>query len=764
MPQQPQAQPSPTPPKKKKIRVPRVVNGIEQMVEIEVDDVAGPGWGPNDKHTLLNHRVTRVDGPLKVSGAAKYTYDVRLPNMLYGHVRRCPHAHAKIKKFDSSAAMRMPGVKAIIQAPVTEVRYAGAPVAAVAATTPELAQDAARAIVVEYEVLPHVVTADAAIKPNAPRVLPEAQPAPATPSGSPAPGAGGEDNLAAKGKQGDPQKVAAAFANCDAVVEAEYRTPRLHHCCLETHGMVVDFSGGETATIYATTQGTFTIPQDAARELGLQQSAVTATVQHMGGGFGSKFGIGIEGLLACRLSKETKAPVKLMLTRSDEFLMAGNRSGSWQKLKGGAKKDGTLAAIQATQYRLGGVGQGSQAGQPYAVYRAAEFYREVYALHTNEDAGIAMRAPGHPQASFAMESLLDELAYKIGMDPVAFRKKNMLDAMYHRQLDRAAREINWANRNATPGGGSGPLKRGMGCAAGTWGGGGNDQCKVDVTVGRDGSVTVAVGTQDLGTGTRTYTRAIVAEELGLGIKDVVEQIGNSKLGGANSSGGSTTAASLSPSVKDAAYKARMELATKFSPLLGNAKAEEIVFANGNVTAGGKSIAWKQACAALPPAGIVAHGVWRSDLQSRGVHGVVFAEVEVDVETGKVRPIKMLQVQDGGLPLNRLTMESQINGGMIQALGMALFETRVMDADLGMQVNPSFMDYKLPGCLEMPELIPLIDDDDKREVVIGIAEASIIPGIGAIANAVFNACGARIRDLPITPDKVLMALAAERRSA
>ena len=759
MPQQPQAQPSPTPPKKKKVRVPRVINGIEQMVEIEVDDVSGPGWGPNDKHALLNHRVTRVDGPLKVSGAAKYTYDVRLPNMLYARVRRCPHAHAKIKTFDATAARSMPGVKAIIQTPMTELRFAGAPVAAVAATTPELAQDAARAILVEYEVLPHVVTADQALKPNAPRVLPEAQPG-AAPGQNP----GGEDNLAPKGKQGDPQKVAAAFETADAIVEAEYRTPRVHHACLETHGMVVDFSGGDSATIYATTQGTFTIPADAARELGLPQSAVTATVQHMGGGFGSKFGIGIEGLMACRLSKEAKAPVKLMLTRSDEFLMAGNRSGSWQKLKGGAKKDGTLVALQATQYRLGGVGQGSQAGQPYAVYRAAEFYREVYALHTNEDSGIAMRAPGHPQASFAMESLLDELAYKIGMDPVEFRKKNMRDEMYHRQLDRGAREIGWTKRNSTPGGGAGPLKRGMGCAAGTWGGGGNDQCKVDVTVTRDGAVTVAVGTQDLGTGTRTFTRAIVAEELGLQIKDVVEQIGNSKLGGANSSGGSTTAASLSPSVKDAAYKARLALAEKFSPLLGNAKAENIVFANGTVSAAGKSLAWKQACAALPPAGIVAHGEWRSDLQGRGVHGVVFAEVEVDVETGKVRPIKMLQVQDGGLPLNRLTMESQINGGMIQALGMTLFETRVMDADLGVQLNPSFTDYKLPGSLEMPEMIPLIDDEDKREVVIGIAEAAIIPAIGAIANAVFNASGARIRELPITPDKVLMALVANRRSA
>src|SRR3989442_3377412 len=159
-----------------------------------------------------------------------------------------------------------------------------------------------------------------------------------------------------------------------------------------------------------------------------------------------------------------------MMSRHDEFVMAGNRSGSWQKLKAGVKNDGTLIAVRATQYRLGGVGQGSQAPQPYPVYRATESYREVYALHTNEDSSIAMRAPGHPQASFAMESLLDELAYKIGMDPVAFRKKNMRDEVYHRQLDRAAREINWAKRNTKAGAGAGPLRRGIGCGAGTWGG------------------------------------------------------------------------------------------------------------------------------------------------------------------------------------------------------------------------------------------------------------------------------------------------------
>jgi len=375
-----------------------------------------------------------------------------------------------------------------------------------------------------------------------------------------------------------------------------------------------------------------------------------------------------------------------------------------------------------------------------------------------------MRAPGHPQASFAIECLMDDLAYKIGMDPVVFRKKNLTDKVYHRQLDRGANEIGWDKRNKTPGSGNGPLKRGMGCGIGTWGGGGGPQCKVDVTIARDGSVLVAVGTQDLGTGTRTYTRAIVAEELGLKPKDIVEKIGNSTLGAANASGGSTTSASLAPAVKVAANKARLAMAERLAPLLGSVKPEEINFANGQVTGGGKSLSWRQASAALPSAGITARGEWRADLAASGVHGVCFAEVEVDVETGQVRPIKMVHVQDIGLPLNRLTTESQINGGMIQSLGMALWEGRVMDADLGIQLNPGFGDYKLPGCAEIPELVAIIDDEDKREAVIGVGEPAIIPSVGALANAVFNACGVRVHDLPITPDKILTALTKGRTDA
>ena len=732
-------------PGKKKITVPRIVDGHEQMVEIEVDDTAGPSWGPNSGHRLLNSRLPRVDGPVKATGAARYTYDVRLPGMLYGRFVRAPVARARVTRLDLARARAIPGVHAAVEVS-RDVLHEGSPVAAVAAVTPEIAADAVRAIKVEFESLPHVVTAATAAAAGAPKVFAE-----------------DATNLESLEKRGDAARVEQLLASADVVVEADYRTPFQHHACLETHGVVVDYKG-DRATVYASTQGTITIPGDAAKALGLPESAVTAIVEHMGGGFGAKFGIGVEGQAACRLSKETGRPVKMMLTREEEFLMAGARSGSWQTLKAGASKDGTLVALHAVQRRLGGLGDGSQAGQPY-VYKTASpenVYREMYALHTNEDATRAFRAPGHPQASFAIECILDELAYRLGIDAVELRKKNLADPVYHRQLDRGAREIGWERRYKVAGAGTGPLKRGMGCAVGTWGGGGRPMCVVDVTVARDGAVVVSAGSQDLGTGTRTYTRAIVAEELGLGMKDVVERIGNSTLGPANPSGGSTTVASLAPAVKDAAYKAARAVAGHVAGLLG-VPADQVAFVDGRVTGGGKAIAWKQACAALPAAGVSARGEWVTGLSDRGVHGVCFAEVEVDVETGHVRPIKMVHVQDIGLPLNRLAIESQINGGMIQSLGMALYEGRVMDASLGVMLNPRFTDYKLPGTLEMPEMVAIIDDEDTRQAVIGVGEPALIPAVGALANAVFNATGVQIRDLPITPDKILTALMEGRQS-
>ncbi len=726
----------PAPPGKKWVKVENVVNGIPTEAMELVDDTVGPTWGPNNKHRLLNTYLPRADAPAKTTGTAIYTYDVRLPGMVYGRFVCSAHARARIKNIDISAAQNMKGVLAVMPFG-KEVRYEGEPIVALAAVTPEIAEDAVRAVVVDYDLMPHVVTAEDALKPDAPKIF---------------------DRPDRGQSKGNAEQVDAELAKCDAVIEAEYRTPILHHCCLETHGVVVDYRGGNEATVYATTQGTFSIPADCARELGLPQSRVTAIVHHMGGGFGSKFGPGITGQWACRLSKQLKTPVKMMLTRREEFLTAGNGPGSVQKIKAGVSKDGTLVAISALQYTLPGLGGGLVGQMPYQ-YKAQHVYQKGLPLHTNEDSSVAMRAPGHPQASFAMESLMDELAEKIAMDPVEFRKKNAQDPAWHRQLDRGAKEIGWSQRNPKAGAGAGPLKRGFGCGIGAWGGGGRAQCKVDVLIGQDGSVTAAVGSQDLGTGTRSYIRAIVAEELGLEYADVVEKIGDSRLGNANASGGSTTAASLAPAVKDAAFNARVAMAERLAPVLG-AAAADVKFDNRQVAGNGKTLSWQQACAALPAAGLSAQGEWKLGLSGNGAHGASFAEVEVDIETGHIRVIKMTHVQDGGLPLNRMAMESQINGGMIQSMGMALYEGRVMDQDLGVMVNPAFNDYKLPGCLEIPELVPIIDDGDERQVVIGIAEPANIPGVGAVANAVYNACGVRVRELPITPDKILAGLAAQ----
>lgn len=734
----------------KNIKVPKFVNGAPtaEVEEIQVEDYGNATWGPKDKQKYLNTKVMRVDSPFKTTGTAQYTHDVRVPGMLQARLVTCPYAHARVTSIDITAAQKIEGVRAIL--PIAqegeEIFFEGKPVVAVAATTIEIANDAARAVVVKYERLPHIVTIEDGIKPGAPVVV--------TPRGG---RRGGNAT-------GNADAVNAAFATCDAVVEGEYRTPILHHCCLETHSAVADFRGGDSATVYVSTQGTSTIPTEATRELGVP---ATGVVEHMGGGFGSKLaGIGIAGVWACRLAKAIGAPVKLCMTRREEFLAAGNGPGCMVRMKGGATKDGKFVALNVQQYSQPGVGPSGIQDLPYA-YQVANVARMAQVVNTHEDSAVPLRAPGRPQASFVIETIVDELAYKIGMDPVEFRKLNVPNNdngnAWRRQLDTGAKAIGWANRNPTPGALKGPLVRGMGCGIGFWAGGGRPGSIVDVTIGQDGSVVVAVGTQDIGTGTRTFVRSIVAQELGLEMNQVLEKIGRSTYGASGSSGGSTTAASLAPAVKDAAYKTRVELSKLAAPLLG-ADPEAVWFDKGYAMGNGKAITFKQVCAAVPAAGLAVRGQFVQTLAGNNTRGASFAEVEVDIETGFVRCTKMCHVQDGGLILNRLAAESQINGGMIQSIGMALYEGRVMDTTLGVMVNPAFNDYKIPGCMEMPELIPILDDGDDRNVVIGIAEPGNIPGCAAVTNAVYNACGVRVRETPITPDKILNGLMQMRRIA
>jgi xanthine dehydrogenase YagR molybdenum-binding subunit len=723
---------------RKTIKVPKVINGETTMVEVEVDDSAGPTWGDRTKFSVLDKPIRRVDGPAKVMGAAKFTHDIRLPGMLYARILTSPHAAARVTRIDSARAEALPGVVAVITYGNKTLRYQGDPVGAVAAETPDAAEDGIRALEVEYAIERHVVDPETATQFDAPPIYP-----------------GG--NVQSRGSKGDSDLVDAKLAQCAAVVKGEYRTPFQHHACLETHGVVVDYRGGDTATVYASTQGTFGVVGDAANALGLDQGKVVCIVDYMGGGFGSKNGLDLPGQIACGLALAAKRPIHLMMTRENEFLAAGNRSGSIQRLQLGAASDGKLVAMKAEQHRLGGLADGSQREQPF-LYWVPNVYRTMDSIHANIDGSRAMRAPGNPQASFAMESLMDDLAAALNMDPIDLRKKNVGDPTYHRQIDIGAERIGWtAGRNSRPGQGqTGPIKRGMGMALSQWWGAGGPACRVAVKIAPDGSIEVAVGTQDLGTGTRTYTAAIVAEELGLPVSSVTAYIGDSRLGYASSSGGSTTTASLAPAVKDAAYNARIALFERIAPALGAQPTDLVASDQTITTASGRSVTWKQACAILGSTPVTANGEWKLGLSDGGVHGAQFAAVEVDVETGRVRVLKMVAVQDCGLPLNRLAIENQINGGMIQGLGYALLEGKVTDRETGRMLNTNFEEYKLPGAIEVGECIAIIDDADTRGV-IGFSEAASIPMAGAIGNAIFNACGVRVTELPITPDKILAGL-------
>lgn len=712
-------------------------DGAKQSTAASSD---APSWPGRDKMSRLNHDLPRVDGPEKISGRARYTQDMRLPGMVYARLLCCPIPCAEVK-IDTSAARALPGVEAAIVLVDDKTRYLGQPVAAVAARTPELAEDALRALKVEFKPLPWCVDHAQATAENAPKVRPKG-------------------NREVSDSSDDLDAANERIAKADAVIEAAYAVPVQHHAALETHGVVVDYRGGDEATVYASTQATFSIGGDAARELGLKSSQVTTIVQYMGGGFGAKFGLGVEGKTACRLAKELKKPVHLMLTRADEFVMGGNRSGNQAVLKGGMGSDGRLVGLVTRADKLGGIGQGSYARQPY-IYACEKHFSEIASVFTNTDSSVAMRAPGHPQASFMIESLIDELSYKLGLDPLEVRKKNLKHPAYARELDAVAAAIGWSghpNKKA-PGANDGGLKVGIGFAVATWGGGGGAECQVDVRVERDGSVSASVGSQDLGTGTRTYIAAITAEELGLDLSDIQVEIGSSKLGRANGSGGSTTAASLAPAVEHGVWQVRRAFAAKVAETL-KTDAERVRFAGGrvfDVDDAARGLTWKQACALLGSEGLAARGVWQKNLAASGVHGAQAAKVRVDTLTGRIEVLQMVGMQDCGLPLNRLAVKSQLNGGMVQALSYALFEERVIDRDLGLMLNANFEDYKLAAALEMPEMQALIDDGDDRQAVIGMAEPAIIPGHGAIANAVFNACGARVRELPLTPDKVLKAL-------
>ena len=684
-----------------------------------------PSWP--EKRVHIGSHAKRIDSPAKVTGAAKYSSDVQPEGWLYGMILRSKWPKARITKINLEKASKMPGIKAAILAKEGErtVRYYGEELAAVAGTSKQACLDALRAIEVEAKELSFVVREEDAREESSPRVWEE------------------NPNLSKPSlkQEGDVEK---AFSECAAVVEGFFVTPVQVHHPLETHGNTISWTD-DGVTAWASTQGITSVRDGLAGNLKVPQNKVRVISEYMGGGFGAKFGAGVEAGLAARLSKEAKAPVKLMLPRFDEALAVGNRPSSMQKIKLGAKSDGTLHAFDLDSYGTAGIGSGgsSEGGGGGANFPAPYIYKipntrvKHATVAVNAGSARAFRAPGHPQASFGMESMLDMLAEKMGIDPVELRIKNDTSEVRRKEYELGAQRFGWKEKYKKPGSSTGPIKTGVGCAGATWGGGGRDT-KAEALVNPDGSIEIRCGTQDLGTGAKTVIALIAADLLGLKPEQILVRVGDTRFPPSGGSGGSTTTASVAPAIHDVCTKA----------------LEEVQKQSGVADARGDN--WVGACKKLGVNPITVSGEWQRGLSSSGAGGVQFAEVAVDTETGFVKVKKITCVQDGGLIVSKLTAESQVNGGIIMGIGYALYEERVMDKTSGVVLNPNFETYKLTGLADIPELDVVLLDMPERGV-IGIGEPVTIPTAGAIANAVANALGVRVNSLPITPAKVLDAL-------
>lgn len=702
-------------------------------------------WGEASESRLIGKRVTRLSGKDKVTGKAKYTFDINRPGMLYGRVLRSEVPHATVNGIDTRAAEALPGVKAVI--PLIEVgkklRYQGQEIAAVAAETDDIAKDALRLIQVDLEELPFVVTEADAMAEGAPQIREDWN------------GNQSNPNIREEGE------LEAGFQEAAVEVEATYHTAVQTHVCLETHGHVAEWEDEQNLIVWASTQAVFGTRNDFAQHFELPANQVRVITEHMGGGFGSKFGPGVEGHAAAELSRITGKAVKLMLTRKDEHLVAGNRPSMTQHVRAGATSDGRLIAYDMRGYGTGGISSGAGFQAPY-VYHVPNFRTERVNVAVNAGNQRAMRAPGHPQGAFAMDCLMDELAEKLGMNPLEFRRINDTSEVRQAQYTLGAQEIGWHRRNNVPGTGTGVKKRGMGLGSGRWGGGGGRGTEARVTINADGTVEAVTGTQDIGTGIRTAIAIIVAEEFGLAPTDITVKVGDSEPGlPSGGSGGSQTTASVAPVIKTAAAAAKQKLFERIAPLL-EAPVEELRVGTGTIYVVSdrmKTLTWAQATGQLGMESISEGGQWDEELRQGGVAGTQFAEVEVDTETGAIKVLKIVAVQDCGLAINRLTTESQINGGVIMGLGQTLLEERFMDAQTGRMMNANLEDYKVPGTFEIPEIKSIVFDTHRK--VTGIGEPPCIPTLGAIANAVYNAIGVRIRSLPLTPDKVLTALAEKK---
>ena len=748
-------------------------------VERQISGDEPPPLPPNSELVVIGKACPRPDGRAKVTGAMRFTVDVSLPDMLHARVLRSPMPHARVRSIDLSTARRHAGIRAVLPIASPDdpasatLRYIGAPVAAVAGVSIAAAEEALHSVRVAYEALPFVTDMDKARDPNAALVHDETTAPPGHPSGFPAAPdlpLNGNVRGPAIAKRGD---VMQGFGRAEVIVEGEYRTAVQTHCCLEPHAIVADWRA-DGLTVYISTQFTSGVREEIAEEFRLPLNRVRVVVNAMGGGFGSKSSLGNYGRIAIELSRRAQAPVKLFLDREEEQMDAGNRPGTWQRLRIGAKSDGSLTAISLLSYGTAGVGLGAGVGNnAEALYSCPNFEGAQHDVFINAGPGCAMRAPGNTPGAFGLEQTIDELAERLSIDPLTLRDR--IDPSPVRREERriGAERIGWHRRHA-PGADSTTVKRGLGMAQSIWSANVQTNASCEVRILRDGGVEVLSSAQDIGTGTSTVLAQAVAEVLGLRPEQITVRIGDTEFPGGGPSYGSRMTASITPPARTAAWRVLQVLFGEAALAL-NAGIDDLIARDETIVVRNdpsRSMRFGDVAARLRTDRISAVASRSDDyagfrrrmgdaaLAKQDLGGVQFAEVAVDTETGVVRVERVVAVQDCGRPINPRQIESQVHGGVLMGVSYALYENRILDEYTGRMVNPNLEQYKIIGPQEVPQIDVVVLENYQGQSATdayGIAEPSNIATAPAIANAIYNAIGVRMRSLPITPATVLAAL-------
>ena len=695
---------------------------------------------------VLGKPTPRIDAVARVTGRATYTGDIKLPGMLYARVLRSPHPHARITRIDTSKAQALAGVKAILTRETCDViwssgggfhprylfnnpvRFAGDAVAAVAAVDRHVAEEALSLIEVEYEVLDFVLDPEEALRPGAVEIHPGGNRTPDDRGG-----------LEPEGiRHGD---VEAGFKDADRIFEDRFTSPHINNAQMEPRVSVAQWDG-DKLTVYATTQGISNCVNDIVGDLKMTRDKVRVICHYMGGGFGNKNQCQYFDLMAAELARRAGAPVKVELTRKEDFVSVHGRWPTRQHYKVGVKRDGTLTAIQVRAVSgMGGYRKGSGSINGTELYTCPNVEVSIQPVYTNMAVSANFRAPAYPQGVFAIESLMDHIAHEMQIDPVEFRIR-VMTRRYHDELPytsfgledcvrRGAEAFGWRERWHQPGAGDGPRKRGVGMAMGSFGarlGRAEAVLKLDAA----GRYTLYVGVTDIGSGAKTTMALIAAEALGVAL-DRIEIVSGDTDRCPYSPGesGSRTTGFTGYAVVEAARQLEAQLAAGKQP---TADAPLIVKVETEPTL---------------------KGVARYSFAAH------FVEVEVDTETGRVTIPRYVAMQDSGRIVNPLTATSQVIGGVTMGIGMALHEELLYDQRFGLPVNTGYYGARVPTHLDVPDIeVHFVETEDAYGPfgAKSVGEPPIIPSPAAIANAVFNAIGRRLKDLPITRDKILGALA------